>query len=124
MAVANSFGREFRLTTAAEYSRVFKLAARKRGKRLTAPNLSVYVCDNGLARARLGLAIAKKIVRRAVDRNRIKRIVREDFRKRSRQLGGLDIVVMARVGLAGKSAGSIRAQLEEHWYQLRRPLQR
>jgi ribonuclease P protein component len=53
---------------------------------------------NGLASSRLGLVIAKKNVRLAVQRNRIKRIVRETFRLHRAQ-PAIDIVVLARRGL-------------------------
>lgn len=45
--------------------------------------------------ARLGLAVSKKQVKRAVDRNRIKRLIREVFRHRRDSLKGYDLVVMA-----------------------------
>ena len=47
---------------------------------------------NDLGVPRLGLIVAKKVLRRAVDRNRVKRVIRESFRKR-RGLPALDIVV-------------------------------
>ena len=34
----------------------------------------------GLTEARLGLVVGKKLLKRSVDRNRLKRIVREQFR--------------------------------------------
>jgi ribonuclease P protein component len=51
--------------------------------------------------ARLGLAVSRKVSRSAVQRNRIKRLVRESFRQHSPHLPALDIVVMARPGAAG-----------------------
>lgn len=50
----------------------------------------------GTQHSRLGLAIAKKQARRAVDRNRLKRIVRETFREEQSRLANLDLVVMVR----------------------------
>lgn len=44
--------------------------------------------------ARLGMAITKKNVRKAVQRNRLRRIIREAFRIRKDLLTGLDIVVL------------------------------
>jgi len=73
---------------------------------------------NQLARARLGLAIAKKQLRRAVARNRIKRVVRESFRCRQSALAGLDIVVMARPGLADIPTRELFEALERHWRKL------
>ncbi len=116
----SAFGRGYRLTKACEFSRVFELSGRKEGMRLTGPNLRVYVCCNGTGRARLGLAIPKKLVRRAVDRNRVKRVVREDFRRQKGYLRGLDVIVMARPGLADVPADTIRAQLGQHWHRVRR----
>jgi len=43
---------------------------------------------------RLGLSIAKKILKRAVDRNKFKRLAREVFRLNQTQLPNKDFVVM------------------------------
>lgn len=70
--------------------------------------------------ARLGLAISRKSLKRAVDRNRVKRIVRESFRLRQRELAGLDLVVMARKGLPVADSKALRASLDRHWARLLR----
>ncbi len=71
--------------------------------------------------SRLGLAIAKKQLRRAVDRNRIKRLVREYFRTEvlPAEETMRDYVVMARsaVKLAGNA--TLRASLSKHVRRLR-----
>ncbi|OGT55916.1 MAG: ribonuclease P protein component [Gammaproteobacteria bacterium RIFCSPHIGHO2_12_FULL_43_28] len=46
--------------------------------------------------ARLGVIVAKARVRRAVDRNRIKRVIRESFRYHQEAVKGLDIIVLIR----------------------------
>ncbi len=43
--------------------------------------------------ARLGLVVGKKLLKRAVDRNRLKRVVRENFRLRRPELPPCDLVV-------------------------------
>lgn len=53
----------------------------------------LHVRPNGLALARLGIVVARKAVRGAVERNRVKRLVREVFRTERTGLSGLDIVV-------------------------------
>ena len=67
-------------------------------------------------RARLGLAISKKQVRRAVDRNRLKRLVRETFRRR--ELIGKDFVVMARAAAVSVGNDRLQQSLARHFNAL------
>ncbi len=68
--------------------------------------------------ARLGLAVAKKHVRRAVDRNRIKRLLRESFRHHQQQLKGLDLVVLVKPGIHKADNTALFLSLEKHWKRL------
>lgn len=68
--------------------------------------------------ARLGLAIAKKQIRSAVARNRLKRLAREAFRTRRAQLAGLDLVVMARSAAASADKARLRLSLLRHLERL------
>ncbi len=52
--------------------------------------------------ARLGIVVAKKNVRLAVARNRLKRIVRESFRQQQDSLQGLDVVVIIKKDFASR----------------------
>jgi ribonuclease P protein component len=67
---------------------------------------------------RLGLAISRKAARSAVARNRIKRHIRETFRHRQAELGGLDLVVIARPGIAAQSAPALNDALDKLWKRL------
>jgi len=69
--------------------------------------------------ARLGLAISRKNCRLAVERNRLKRIIRESFRTHRAALGGLDIVVMNRQGAETRANGPLFASLAAHWERCR-----
>lgn len=62
--------------------------------------------------ARLGLAISRKQVRRAVDRNRLKRLIRETFRRHQLALFGTDTVVMARMKAVEIDNPHLRRSLE------------
>lgn len=64
---------------------------------------------------RLGLAISKKHAKRAVDRNRLKRIVRESFRQHQATLPAMDFVVMAKGGAQKLSNTELFDSLERHW---------
>ena len=66
--------------------------------------------------ARLGLAIAKKQLPRAVDRNRIKRVVRESFRLL--QIQGHDFVVLARRDTVTAANAQLFLSLKLHWDRL------
>ncbi|MEO8779105.1 MAG: ribonuclease P protein component [Rhodanobacter sp.] len=74
--------------------------------------------DNELGRARLGLAISKRVSKRAVERNRIKRLVRESFRRVRHQLPPVDLMVMARELAAGVPGPELLRELEGIWKKL------
>lgn len=75
--------------------------------------------ENGTGDARLGLAISKKHCRLASRRNRVKRVVRESFRRHQAELAGLDLVVLARQGTGDATNGQLMASLQRHWQRLR-----
>jgi ribonuclease P protein component len=57
----------------------------------------VHAVENGRDHARLGIAVARKKVRRATARNRLKRLFREAFRRGKSEIPtGLDYVVVPR----------------------------
>ena len=64
------------------------------GKRLSSPAFMIHYLKNDLSHGRLGIRIAKKKIRKAVHRNRIKRVAREVFRKS--MFEGLDIILVLR----------------------------
>jgi len=63
------------------------------GKGLRRAGVSVQTRANDLGCSRLGLIIPRRVVRRAVDRNRLRRVLREWFRLNQPQLGSRDILV-------------------------------
>ncbi|SDX46735.1 ribonuclease P protein component [Allochromatium warmingii] len=70
---------------------------------------------NDLDRPRLGLAIAKKCARRAVERNRLKRLARESFRRAYYRLPAVDIVVLCAQGAPQESNQRLFDVLERAW---------
>lgn len=79
---------------------------------------------NQLDRPRLGLVIAKKHIRHAVDRNRMKRLIRETFRAKQQQLAGIDVIVLARKGMNDATNALLIEQLNGQWDRLIRKLQK
>ena len=78
----------WRLHKTDEYSSVFAFRRAIKGTFLI-----VHYRPNGLGQARLGVVVAKKLARRANTRNLVKRIVREQFRRRRGALSAVDMVV-------------------------------
>jgi ribonuclease P protein component len=74
--------------------------------------------DNGLGHARLGLAISKRVSKRAVERNRIKRLLRESFRRVRHQLPPVDLMVMAREQAAGVPGPELLSEIDGLWKKL------
>ena len=66
----------------------------------------------------MGLAIAKKGVKKAVQRNRIKRIVRESFRLQKAGLAKYDLVVLCRNKAASASKKQLAVSIQTHWMKL------
>jgi len=107
------FPRSARLLKGADYRRVFADPRRSSDRYFT-----VLYRPSGRAEARLGLAVAKKHLRRAVARNRIKRLIRESFRHHRQALAGLDLVVLVKPGIDAADNRSLHASLARHWKRL------
>lgn len=71
-----------------------------------------------LGRPRLCLGIPRRHVCRAVDRNRVKRIIRDSFRHSREGLPSLDILIMTRFPLHTVEAQKLRASLARLWNRL------
>ena len=81
-----------RIRSPADFRRAFD---RKRSA--SDAHLIVYGAENGLAHARLGISASRKRVRRAHQRNRVKRLLREAFRLAKSGLPpGVDLVIVPR----------------------------
>jgi len=74
---------------------------------------------NEVGFARLGLAVSRRVSKRAVDRNRIKRNVRESFRHARARLPAFDLLLIARQQAATAGGAVLRADLDAAWSRLK-----
>lgn len=85
------------------------------GRRLGNGFFGVIARPNDQGRPRLGLAVAAKLAGGSVERNRIRRIVRESFRLHQHELPAVDIIVSARPRARGAANRELRAGIDELW---------
>lgn len=86
-----------------------------RGKRYVGPALVTYVMRNRAGCCRIGITASKKTFRHAVERNRVRRIIRAAFLECSGTVtGGYDIVFVARSRALGLNSRDMTAVMKQH----------
>jgi ribonuclease P protein component len=108
-----AFPKTARLNQPREFKQVFASGQRQSDACFTLISLS-----NNEGLPRLGLVAARKNLRRAVDRNRVKRAIRESFRLHRMKLPARDIVVMVRSAAGTKPGPALRDSLARHWKKM------
>lgn len=102
-----AFPRVARVRSGSDYRRVFEGA-----RRCADPLFALHWLQSDTP-ARLGLAVSRKVDKRAVGRNRIKRHLREQFRHVREQLPAGDYVIVARTAAATASAAQLRGSFQQ-----------
>ena len=96
------YPRHMRVRARADFDRIFASATRT-----ASPLLAVHLLPEP-GPARLGLAVSRKVDKRAVGRNRIKRVLRDQFRLLQAELKPGSYVVVARPPAAGADNAALR----------------
>ncbi|MDE1897483.1 MAG: ribonuclease P protein component [Xanthomonadaceae bacterium] len=105
--------RATRLRRAADF-----LAMRDAPGRLTGRYVLIRYATAAGASARMGMAVSRRVSKRAVVRNRIKRQMRESFRRMRAKLPPLDLLLIARSEAATVDNAILRAELDRLWPRL------
>ncbi|MEL6869662.1 MAG: ribonuclease P protein component [Pseudomonadota bacterium] len=113
MAGNQRFGKQRRLLNNAAFKRVFA-----RSQRSSDALFTVRANYAQQPQARLGLAISKRHARHAVQRNRIKRCVREVFRQQADSLRHADYVVVNHPPAATASKVALQRSIGNHLARL------
>ena len=110
-----SFGKEVLLRRRSEF-----LAVQDRGARISADCLLVLWQRNDKGVTRLGLTVSSKVAH-AVERNRIRRQLREFFRTKQREFPvGVDVVVIARTSAKDAAPERLRRAFARGLQELQR----
>jgi ribonuclease P protein component len=105
------FKKTQRLLNKMDYDRVFLQA-----KRIITTDFIILCRENEFGHSRIGFALSKKYIAKAHDRNRIKRLLRESFRNTT--LPAVDIVFLAKKGVAKQTNLWINAELSTTWEKI------
>lgn len=100
------FRRAARLLAAPQFDRVLRQGTRHGGA-----FFRLHVLVNELDHARLGITVAKRNVPLSVQRNRIRRQIRECFRHYAPRDRALDVVIVAKAGLSERDNAALRREL-------------
>ena len=113
MTAPATFPRAARLLNAKDFARLRGIS-----KRVGTRHFSAEVASNTLDGARLGLAISKRVSKKAVRRNRIKRLAREHFRRIRADLPAVDILLIARASADLEDNATLHAELVHLWRRI------
>ena len=116
MPISFGYPRTLRLLTAADFRTVFDQVDVKAPSDLCL----LLARFNKQDQPRLGFIISKKNIKRAVERNRIKRIARDYLRLHQHGLPNLDIVFMGRKGLDKSTNIEIYQLLNKQFSKLKK----
>lgn len=111
----NTFPKSIRLLNAKDYSDVFSSVDIK----LSTQYFLCLARKQSKQTPRLGIIVAKKNVRLAVNRNRIKRLLRESFRTHKREIPEFDIVMLAKHSSNTADPEKISKELQYVWRKLK-----
>lgn len=106
-----AFGRRKKLLDSAQFRHVFENRISVYGQ-----YFNLHAARNSLACPRLGVTVSRKVSTSAVERNRIKRQVRESFRRIQQSLPDMDYVVVSKPGCKGQENNALRQELDALWY--------
>lgn len=109
----SGFPRSHRLVSKKDFQSVFA-----NPHKLTYKYLIVLYKNNQFDHPRLGMLIGKQHVPLAVNRNDIRRVLRESFRYYQEVLKGLDIVVLIRSKCSPLGKKALRDDIDQLWRKL------
>ena len=102
-----SFPKELKIRKTSQFEDIFGKSGKLRGE-----HFDIHYVPNSLGYSRVGLIAGKKKVPSAVGRNRVKRVLREVFRRNKPLFGSLDIVFIANRGSESLTYSQAKREIE------------
>jgi ribonuclease P protein component len=88
-----SFPKDLKIRRTSQYEEIFG-----KSRKLNGEHFRILYVRNLLGHPRLGMVVAKKSIPGSVGRNRVKRVLREVFRRNKSLFGSMDLVIIAKKG--------------------------
>ena len=107
------YSRRHRFSVQGSFGTVLRAPRKVRGRFAI-----VHVAPGRAGASRLGLALTRRLIPLSVDRNRVKRMVRDTFRRHEVKLAGLDCVVSLRERFDAAKAEPLFAEIRTLFDQL------
>lgn len=104
---ASYFPKKLRITKPEEFRYLFRT-----GKKLHTENLVLYIKSNSLGHPRIGISIGRKAAAKSVDRNRIKRLLRESFRTNKTDFNENDIIVVVKNNISQSKMSDVLSEIK------------
>lgn len=107
-APSRKLEKEAKLCKTDEFSSVFALR-----RAISGPRVKIHFGPSPLPHARLGVVVAKRQAKRAVDRNRFKRMAREAFRHWAGRENAVDLIVRLTANAPGLDWHTLRDEMNQ-----------
>jgi ribonuclease P protein component len=101
-ARAEGFSRRHRFTVQGSFGAVLR-----NSRKLRSPHAVLHVTTGTPGFSRLGVALTRRLMPSSVERNALKRALREAFRRHAVKRAGLDLVVMFRARIVPAERRSV-----------------
>jgi ribonuclease P protein component len=109
------FHKKAKLIKTDEFSSVFNFR-----KRIFANYIAIHYQPNALVTARLGLVVGKKIAKNAVQRNYMRRVLRECFRLQQHDIPAVDLVIRVQKKFDQQHFSQLQQEFNEVIVKLKR----
>ena len=106
-ARAEGFSRRHRFTVQGSFGAILRTS-----RKLRSPHAVLHVTTGTPGSSRLGVALTRRLIPSSVERNAMKRALREAYRRHVVKRAGLDLVVMFRVRIVPAERRSVVGEVQ------------